>query len=127
MSGKTLRAIEELVPSASGDHESAVSILAVGEPNDWRNQGNVLPSNGIAFVAFSDVTEATLEHFSPEVIYSPVLAPSFDCIELALLLNNLGFTGAYRAVASDLPKPELIVREVRQICTRLDFRIVSPD
>lgn len=100
-----------------------VSVLAVGDPEEWRRQGHELPKEKLAFVAFEDISEETLEHFSPSVIFSPVLASRFDCIELTLLLRNLGFTGAYRAVAQNMPKPALIEREVSQLYPKLDFKI----
>ena len=61
----------------------------------------------------------------PELIYSPVLARNFDCIELGMLLQNLGFSGTYRAVGQGLPKPELIEREVRQITRWLKFELLQ--
>lgn len=107
------------------DQLSQVKILAVGEPDDWQQQGKSLPNGAVAFVGFRDVTSEMLNHLAPTVIVSPVLALSFDCIELATLLQHLGYTGSYRAVSNSLPKPELIEREVRQICAQLDFRIVK--
>jgi hypothetical protein len=124
LAGKTFSTPVQLENTPGDDQGSAISVLAVGESNDWRMQGGLLPKGGIAFLAFDEVNETTLEHLSPTIVYSPVLAPSFDCIELALLLNRLGYAGAYRAVAQDLPKPDLIEREVRQLCGQLDFRIV---
>lgn len=100
-----------------------VTVLAVGDPEEWRRQGHVLPHEKMAFVAFEDISEETLKHFNPSVIFSPVLANGFDCIELTLLLRNLAFDGAYRAVAQDLPKPALIEREVSQLYPDLDFKI----
>lgn len=124
MSSKPMLASDLDAGSVVSDQISSVSILAVGEPGEWTQQGNPLPSGGMAFISFNDVSEAMLAHYNPSVVFSPVLAAKFDCIELALLLHNLGFSGAYRAMAKDLPKPELIEREVSQMCPRLDFSIV---
>lgn len=100
-----------------------VTVLAVGDPDEWLRQGHMLPHEKMAFLAFEDISEESLRHFSPSVIFSPVLANGFDCIELTLLLRNLAFEGAYRAVAQDLPKPALIEREVSQLYPDLDFKI----
>ena len=105
------------------DHDKVVPVMAVGDPNEWIRQGHALPKDNIAFISFEDVTEATVEHYSPSIIYSPVLAHAFDCIELALLLRNIGYDGAYRAIAQDLSKPELIEREVSTMCPQLEFKI----
>lgn len=102
-----------------------VRALAVGDPQEWRKQGHTLPSSGLAFVAFHDVTQETLDHLQPSVVFSPLLAKSFDCVDLAILLHGLGYSGEYRALAVGLPKPDLIEREVRQLCSQLNFRIVE--
>ena len=125
MSGKTLYATETLRTADGTSRFSPVKILAVGEPQDWQQQGRSLPNGAMAFVSFNELSAELLDQLAPSVIVSPVLALSFDCIELATLLYRLGFTGAYRAVSKSLPKPELIEREVRQICGRLDFCIVK--
>ena len=107
-------------------NSSFVKILAIGDPDEWCEQGNPLPIGGqISFMAFEDLSEATLGHLQPSVIYSPVLARSFDCIEMAMLLESIGFAGIYRAFATDLPKPQVIEREVRQFCKRFTFEIVQ--
>ena len=65
-------------------------IVAVGDVEEWKNQGNPFPPTGdISFVSFEDLNEGMLSLHQPEVIYSPVLARNFDCIELAMLLQNL--------------------------------------
>ncbi len=109
-------------PTAKKD--SLVSVLAVGEPTSWSSQDASLPSGEIAYVPFQDIGESVLDLYNPDVIFSPALATAFDCIELALLLHNLGYAGSYRAIAKDLPNPELVEREVKQICPRLDFQVV---
>ena len=112
--------------SARLEHGSLGRIVAVGDVEEWENQGNSLPVSGdITFMAFEDLDESSLAIHQPEVIYSPVLARNFDCIEMAMLLQNLGFSGTYRAVGQGLPKPELIEREVRQITRWLKFEIVQ--
>lgn len=102
-----------------------VSVLAVGNRAEWEMDGNSLPGSALAFAAFEDVTEAVIQEYDPAVIVSPILASNFDCIDLALLLHSLGYRGSYRAMATDLPRPELVVREVSQMCPRLDFDILE--
>ena len=106
------------------ESNARVKILAVGDMSEWEQQGKHLPSGGIVFLSFHEVTEELITDMNPSMICSPVLARHFDCIELALLMHNLGFTGAYRAMAKDLPKPDLIEREVRQMCPRLNFKLL---
>ena len=48
-----------------------------------------------------------------------------EFIDLALELNRLGFSGEYRAISKDLPNPNVIEREVRQLCPHLDFKLIE--
>lgn len=125
MTSKLFLSAEELRVNDKKNPAPVVKVLAVGDPAEWKDQGNLLPSSGISFVSFSEVTEDLISQHRPRVVFSPVLARSFDCIELAILLCKHGFTGGYRAMAESLPKPELIEREVRQLCPRIDFKIVK--
>ncbi len=104
---------------------SDLKAVAVGDTDEWMREGNFVPREGMAFLAFHDVDEETLSALRPAIVFSPLLANTFDCIELALLLSKLGYGGKYRAVSENVPKPEVIEREVRQLCPKLDFRIVE--
>lgn len=102
------------------------AILAVGEPSEWTGRNDILPnSDDMIFVSFKEVSAGSLDYFKPTLILSPALAPAFDCIELAMLLHNIGYKGAYRAVVRDLPNPNLIEREVKSTCPLLDFGILK--
>ena len=120
--------LDRLDVDMDAGQRSRVSVLAVGESDEWTQQGHSLPrETGVVLVPFEGVTDAALKAYQPDVIYSPVLARSFDCIDLAQLLHSLEYRGSYRAVASDLPKPSVIEREIKHICPRLDFSIVATD
>ena len=106
-------------------HDQTVSILAVGNATEWRQQGKRLQGDEhVAFASFEDIDAELLSRLCPTVILSPVLAQSFDCIDLAQRLHALGYTGRYRAVSDGLPDPEMVEREIRQMCRGLDFSIL---
>lgn len=101
-------------------------VLTVGDPNEWDDRDRVFPdARDMTFLHFENFNEATLEHYRPHSIYSQVLAPNFDCIELATLLQNLAFEGTYKAFGRNLPKPKLVECEVRQTCPYLNFEVVQ--
>ncbi|AZQ67507.1 hypothetical protein EF888_10415 [Silicimonas algicola] len=104
-----------------------VVAIAVGEPVEWSQAGNALPGAGVAFVSIEEVTEALIALHAPTVVFSPVVARRFDCIDLAMRLSQIGYLGPYRAIAKDLPRPDLIEREVRQAFPNIDFAIVLDD
>jgi hypothetical protein len=105
--------------------ERAAAILAVGDARSWSAQGRRLSSDGTVFFAqFHEVTDELLATLAPRLVLSPLLAGTFDCVDLAQRLGQLGYRGPYRAIDIGLPDPELIVREVRTLVPGLDFAIV---
>lgn len=103
-----------------------VSVLAIGEPEEWRRAGGMIPAeDSVAFCTFDQMTDDFLRRVNPSVILSPVLARRFDCIDLATLLYRLSYTEKYRAIASNMPNPEIIEREIRSLCPTLDFAVVQ--
>lgn len=108
------------------EKREAITILAVGSPDAWLRDVGCLPRPGnVAYVAFNDVTGDLLQELRPETVVSPALARDFDCIDLAMLLCALRFTGSYKATAFGLPKPKLIEAEIAQLCPRLNFEIIN--
>lgn len=105
--------------------EGAVSILAVGDTRPWTALGRRLPSDGhVVFAEFHEVTDELLATLAPRLVLSPLLARTFDCVDLAQRLGKLHYRGPYRAIDMGLPDPALIVREVRSLVPGLDFAVV---
>ncbi len=120
-------AIDEFVDKVPVHSQSKkVDILAIGETSEWAVPGRPLPEvDEVAFAAFHDVTEALLRDVQPNMIVSPLLTAGFDCIELAQLLSTLKYEGAYRALTQALPSPEIVVREIGNLCPGLDFDVIE--
>lgn len=103
-----------------------VTILAIGEPDEWRRSGGIIPSEDvIAFCQFSEVNDELLRRLSPTLILSPVLARRFDCIDLATRLYQLSYPEKYRAIASNMPNPHIIEREIKSLCPTLNFAVIQ--
>ncbi len=84
--------------------------------------------SAITFIEFRELNAELLETLTPDIVLSPLLCSSFDCMDLAQVLDGLGgFRGRYRAMSAQVPQPELIRREVKACCPRLDFDLVSID
>lgn len=83
---------------------------------------------GIEVVNFPAVTAELLAGFDPHFVVSPMLTPSFDILDLALVLSQLRYHGAYRVLTeTPLPNPDLVLREVRLHCPGLDIDLLSMD
>lgn len=78
----------------------------------------------LALSDLDEITNVPLEMIDPDLILSPVVTPRFDCIDVAMILAQLNFSRAYRALATSLPDPGIIRREVRLLCPGLDFDIL---
>ena len=103
-----------------------ITILAIGEPEEWRRTGGMIPSEDkIAFCQFEDVTDELLRRLTPTLILSPVLARRFDCIDLATRLYQLSYPERYRAISSNMPNPHIIEREIKSLCPTLDFAVIQ--
>lgn len=101
-------------------------VLAIGELTLWRKHAGGVPEHrDLQFRTIDEITGDLLAAVRPDLIVSPAVSHGFDCIDVAGVLASLGYRGAYRALARDLPRPEMIRREVLAICPGLDFDIVS--
>ncbi|MEM9970311.1 MAG: hypothetical protein AAF762_04335 [Pseudomonadota bacterium] len=108
-----------------GSHDETVAILAVGDPAEWLRRGHRLPTDSsVAFASIDGVTPEALDRMSPTCVLSPALSHRFDCIDLAQILYAYGYKGRYRAMSHELPRPELVEREIAQLCPGLDFGIL---
>lgn len=114
--------------TAEDRREDQPVILAVGEMSGWGGASDGLPlDSAITFIEFRELSAELLDRLGPDIILSPLLCSSFDCMDLAQVLDGFGFRGRYRAMSAQVPQPELIRREVHACCPRLDFDLVNVD
>lgn len=110
---------------APEDHAAdSLRVLAVGPAPAGRERDGVRTLPGTRFVDFDELTPELLELHQPDVVLSPLVTQGFDCVELAHRLVNGGFGGRYRAFAGDLPRPDLVTREIRTSFPGLDFDLL---
>lgn len=82
----------------------------------------------IKVINFAEITEDILIGFKPHFIVSTILTPSFDIMDVAQQLHELGYQGAYRVLTdSPLPNPGVVLREVRSKCPGIDIDLLSKD
>ena len=81
----------------------------------------------VFFAKFSDLSREILRAISPEVVVGPLFCDGFDCFDLARLLTESEFTGAFRVFGECLPRPQMVSREIKQSFPSLDTAVVSYD
>lgn len=109
-----------------GETSQASKVLAVGDIQSWVRMNRSVTEGPVRFAGFHEVTAEALNHLSPALVVSPLFSRRFDCLDLAVTLHEIGYRGAYRVYAGDLPDPGIVVEEVRSITPGLDFDIL-PD
>lgn len=108
------------------DVSTKTGILAVGDTMQSDDNALKFPEfEKISYVGFLDVTSETLDRINPALILSPLLCNSFDCLELALRLQQLGYRGKYRVVAPTLTNPKMVKTEIKSQAPDVDFEIVT--
>lgn len=101
-------------------------ILVIGEVSKWVADGRSLPqSSEVHCIEFYELTESILDLLKPSAVFSPLLCASFDCMDVAFVLQGTGYQGRYRAVSEGLPNPKLIQAEINQTYPNIDFYIVN--
>ena len=66
-----------------------------------------------------------LARIRPDVVLSPLFSPGHDILDLARLLDRLGYQGPLRAYSPPLPNTAIVCAEVRQIWGPRDFDILE--
>ena len=100
-------------------------MLIVGDIAHWKAQGRCLPTlDGLRFVDLDALNKTVIDYHLPDIVFSPLFSPYFDAVDVADVLNKLAYNGPYRAVSSELPDPELVLKEIRGCAPNLDFNLV---
>lgn len=75
---------------------------------------------------FNNLSTKSLKSYAPTVIVSKIVTPGFDVLDLAKRLTDMNFTGAYITLPEPMvPKPEVILNEVRTMYPRLHVDIMQ--
>lgn len=105
---------------------SADRTLIIGDLGRWRNEGRDVISFGeFEYIDLADLTVDLLERTKPAIILSPLVADSFDVIDIAARLAELGFEGRYRALSVQASDKKVIAAEVALVAPDLDFDILE--
>jgi hypothetical protein len=121
----TTKFFDVIAMSRHERQDNDAMMLLVGEPSQMKRASTFLPPNtGVFYVDFKDLSGQVFQAVNPDLVMSPAIATTFDCLELAQFLEQSGFAGRYRVTLDNIPKPEIICREVRHLHPMLDFDVL---
>ena len=98
-------------------------ILAVGFPFESHDLDN--GRGRLISVEIAKLYEGLIEEFAPNLVISPLVGRSFDCVELASRLAEIGYDGLYVAISKDLPRLDIVRSEVRAMVTGVRFDVAD--
>ncbi|MCG3266191.1 hypothetical protein [Yoonia sp. I 8.24] len=99
--------------------------IVIGDVARWQAQGmNVAPMDGLRFVAIDAICADTLAEFAPETIFSPLIADTFDALEVAQFLATSAYAGRYCAISDPLPDREAVITEISKHAPGISFDIL---
>ncbi len=81
--------------------------------------------DGFVFIDIESLPDCLAARPRPSAILSVLIGNGFDAVDIAGELYRSGYQGQYRALASAIPAPHLIKREVSQVAPGLDFEIID--
>jgi hypothetical protein len=59
-----------------------------------------------------------------DIVLSPMVGDTFDCLDVAVHLHASGFRGRLHVMAPALPDPAILRREVASICPGIEVDVV---
>ena len=122
------RALQDTTLDYDGSEDAMPVVLTIGDMKTWMDRTRLIsPEHRMLYVDFHELTPEMVVTLAPTLVVSPLLAMSFDCIDLAVLLQEAGFTGRYRAFSRPIPNPKLVRREIHDLCPDIDFDLMMLD
>ena len=115
----------QLPVAETTDEKMLPVVMTIGDASHWVEGANLVDAeHRIIYLNFTEVTPEIVMAVGPTMVMSPLLSNSFDCIDLACVLQEAGFRGKYRALTRSIPNPRLVRREIKEICPEIDFDLV---
>lgn len=100
--------------------------LVVGDLDSWALQDKPLPVlEGFEFADINSITPSFIRQFAPDLILSTLVTRDYDVVEIARILANMEYQGAYRVLVNNIPDTSMILEEIRSVSKNLDFDVID--
>lgn len=74
-----------------------------------------------------DKIEVNLRNYKPDIVISPLISTKFDACDVAVALGKLGYAGLFRVLVEPLPKPDVVLKELRRCSPDVDVDSIILD
>lgn len=96
--------------------------LVIGDMIRWKKLGRIPPDiPGFVFADIEELSPALMAEAKADIVISPLLIRGADAVEVARRLFRMGFDGSYRVLSGQVPNPDIIRQEIRNVAPKLDF------
>lgn len=102
-------------------------VLAIGRRS--RHVDDLRAADGSAQIRLLGYDELVVQHEPPQadLVLSPMVGDTFDCLDVAVHLHAQGFRGRLHVLAPALPDPAILRREVASLCPGIRVDVVIRD
>ncbi len=99
--------------------------IVVGDVVRWKAQGRSIPPiDGVKVIPISALDQKSIAEIAPETILSPLIADTFDALDVAERLHDFGYLGRYCALSETLPNRHAVIQEVNSHAPSVWFDIL---
>jgi len=100
-------------------------ILAVGESRIQAEDVDGWQEGKVTHYVMIDRLDAELvRRLHPDLVVTALVSRQFDCLDVARILVAAEFQGAFRVLCPDLPRPDVVTRDLRAACPGLDVALL---
>ncbi|MHC0052899.1 hypothetical protein [Actibacterium sp. D379-3] len=99
-------------------------VLVVGmDPGELPRGRNIGSGTRLEALPFTLIHAALATAPWAEEVVTPLVSEHFDAMDMAMQLSLAGYTGTYTVMIPPLPRPDIIRRELCQICPGLKVEL----
>lgn len=115
--------IEKIVATLGGGEK--LNITLIGLDPTTRDAISLPGDAQITEMRFGSFREDEFVSSKPDLVVCPLFGDGFDVIAVLDLLESIGFSGRFAAIAEALPRPELVRKEVRTRAKNIHFDLIN--
>ena len=118
-------AAESINPNPPAVFCQARTVLVVEAPGALRLLDASPARQGVVMTRLDMLNARMLAQIAPDAVIGPLIAGTWDSLDLATVLEDLGYGGTLFILTRPLPRAELVLRELRACCPTLTIALLE--